>query len=402
MSLWNPKSISGKLTRMNVLVSGIALALAYVSFLFYDLYSLRQNLVNSLNTEATIVGENSVAALTFDDPQAAENTLIALRRSPHILSAVILRPDGKVFAQYRREKTYLPLDVTKLRINGANSYWYQGEDLFVQRSIVFDGRLVGAVVLEAETTDITSRARQFGLISACILFLSFLAAILATISTRRLITGPLTQLAGTAQVVSRDQNYSVRAETPRSGDEIASLVESFNGMLEQIEQRDAALEESRSVLERRVKERTAELSAANKELEAFSYSVAHDLRGPLQQITNIGFILQSRMAEADKRDDSMLVDKIFEGSKRMSQLIDDLLNLSRATSTPLRPRALNLTEMAEKIMCELRAGEPGPARGDQPAKERQRGCRRRSNVTGAREPAEECLEVHVKTGERTH
>lgn len=359
MSLWNPKSISGKLTRMNVLVSGIALALAYVSFLFYDLYSLRQNLVNSLNTEATIVGENSVAALTFDDPQAAENTLIALRRSPHILSAVILRPDGKVFAQYRREKTYLPLDVTKLRINGANSYWYQGEDLFVQRSIVFDGRLVGAVVLEAETTDITSRARQFGLISACILFLSFLAAILATISTRRLITGPLTQLAGTAQVVSRDQNYSVRAETPRSGDEIASLVESFNGMLEQIEQRDAALEESRSVLERRVKERTAELSAANKELEAFSYSVAHDLRGPLQQITNIGFILQSRMAEADKRDDSMLVDKIFEGSKRMSQLIDDLLNLSRATSTPLRPRALNLTEMAEKIMCELRAGEPG-------------------------------------------
>jgi len=358
MSFWNPKSISGKLTRMNVLVSGIALVLAYVSFLVYDLYSLRQNLINSLNTEAAIVGENSVTALTFDDPQAAENTLAALRRSPHIISAAIMQPDGRVFAQYRREKAYLPFDVSKLRDKETNNYWYEGENLFFQHPIVLDGRLLGAVVLEAETTDVASRARQFGLISACILFLSFLAAILATLSTRRLITGPLSQLAGTAQVVSRDQNYSVRAEMPRSSDEIAFLVESFNRMLEQIEQRDVALEESRSALERRVKERTAELSAANKELEAFSYSVAHDLRGPLQQITNIGFLLRSRLVGMDNRDDSRLLDKIFEGSTRMSQLIDDLLNLSRATSTPLQPRAVNLTEMAEKIVRELQAGEP--------------------------------------------
>jgi signal transduction histidine kinase len=296
--------------------------------------------------------------LTFDDPQAAENTLAALRRSPHILSAEITRQDGKVFAQFRREETYLPLDFSQFSGSGTNSYWYRGRNLFVQHPVVFEGRLLGTVVLEAETTDVANRVRQFGLISACILFLSFMAAILATSSIRNLITRPLSKLAGTAQVVSREQNYSVRAEIPRSGDEIAFLVESFNGMLEQIEQRDAALEESRSALERRVKERTAELSDANKELEAFSYSVAHDLRGPLQQITNIGFILQIRLAEADNHDSSMLVDKIFEGSKRMSKLIDDLLNLSRATSTSLHRRAINLTEIAEKIASELKAEEP--------------------------------------------
>ena len=358
MSLINPKSISGKLTRMNVLVSGIALVLAYVSFLFYDLYSLRQNLINSLNTEALIVGENSVTALTFDDPQAAENTLAALRRSPHILSAVIMRPDGKVFAQYRRAETYLPLDFSWPPGNGTSGYWYRGEDLFVRHPVAFEGKQLGTVVLEAETTDVTNRARQFGLISACILLLSFLAAILVTSSIRHLITRPLSQLAETAQVVSREQNYSVRAKMPQSGDEIAFLVESFNGMLEQIQQRDQALEESRSVLERRVEERTVALSAANKELEAFSYSVAHDLRGPLQQITNIGFLLHTRLAGADNHDDALLVDKIFDGSKRMSKLIDDLLNLSRATSTPLHRRAINLSEMAEKIASELKAEEP--------------------------------------------
>ena len=358
MSPWNPMSISGKLTRMNVLVSGIALVLAYVSFLVYDLYSLRQGLIDSLNTEAAIVGENTVTALTFDDPQAAENTLSALRRSPHILSAAVMLPDGKVFAQYRREATDLPLDISKLRNNGTSSYWYRGDDLFVQRPVAPDRRLLGTVVLEAETTDVASRARQFGLISACILFLSFLAAILATISTRHLITSPISKLAETALVVSREQNYSVRAEMPRSGDEIAFLVKTFNGMLEQIEQRDVALEESRTALEKRVQERTAELSAAIKELEAFSSSVAHDLRGPLQLITDIGFLLQIRLAETDNRDGSMLVEKIFEGSKRMSMLIDDLLNLSRATSVSLQRRAVNLTEMAEKIVSELKTAEP--------------------------------------------
>lgn len=359
MKFLNPNSIAGKLTRTNVLVSGIALVFTYLSFLVFDLVSVRQNLIYSLDTEAAIIGENSVTALTFDDPQAAQNTLAALRRSPHVISAAITRPDGSVFAQYHRGYSLTQAGDVPISLNRWSGSWYTGGNLFVQHQIHFEGKLIGTVAVQAENTELLQKTLQFGLISAFILVLCFLVAILATGSIRGLITEPLSELAETAQLVSREKNYSVRAKIPRSKDELAFLVASFNGMLDQIQQRDRALEESHAALEQRVRERTAELSAANKELEAFSYTVAHDLRGPLQQIVNISYMLKLRLAEANDAGDSDLVDKIFEGNRRMSQLIDDILNLSRATSTPLDRKTVDLSGMVTKIVDALRADNPG-------------------------------------------
>lgn len=359
MKLLNNRSISGKLTRMNLLVSGTALLLAYISFLGYDLYTLRQNMISSLDTEAAIVGANSITALMFDDRQAAEATLSALRASPHIRSAVILRPNGKVFAQYTRDgSTRLTFDST-LDPGQSDGSWSKGRDLVVARRIVFADQTIGAVYLRAETSDVAHRAQRFGLISACILLICFLVAIVATSTIRHLVTAPLTDLAKTAQIVSRDRDYSVRARIPPSSDELSFLVQSFNEMLEQIQERDRALEESRSALEQRVQERTAELSAANQELEAFSYSVAHDLRGPLQHISNITYLLQQTRGSENSPNDTMLIEKLFEGSRRMSTLIDDLLNLSRATSTPLRRTAVNLSDMVESVVGALRSENEG-------------------------------------------
>src|SRR5665213_2438580 len=358
MSLWNPRSISSKLTRMNLLVSGTALVLAYVSFLAYDLYTLRQNLIGSLNTEAAIVGANSVTALMFDDQQAAENTLSALRGSRHILAAAILSPDGKTFAQYARSDAAQRALDARLSSDEPNGYWSVGGDLLVGRKIIFADKTVGSVYLRAETSDLAHRAKQYGLISACILMLCFLVAILATSAIRNLVTGPLTDLAGTAQIVTRDRDYSVRARLPKSGDELSFLVQSFNEMLQQIQERDHALEESRTALQQRVQERTAELTAANRELEAFSYSVAHDLRGPLQHIGNITFLLEQTGTVSQSAEGAKLIAKLFEGSRRMSTLIDDLLNLSRATSTPLNRRAINLSGMVNAIVERLRSENP--------------------------------------------
>jgi hypothetical protein len=226
--LWNPRSIAGKLTRVNVLVSGTALLLAYVAFLGYDLYTLRADLIHSLATEAGIVGENCVTALLFDDQQAAENTLAALDHSPHIRWAIVVRADGSSFASYRRDPSIQPNLSKTLLAQQSHEYWSKGTDILLGSRIDFQGRNLGAVYLLASTGELARRAGQFGLLSALILLLCFGIAVAATATVRELVTGPLTNLAGTAQIVSKKRDYSVRAPIPSSSDELAFLVQSFN------------------------------------------------------------------------------------------------------------------------------------------------------------------------------
>jgi len=360
MSYWNNKSIAGKLTRMNLVVCGIALLLAYVSFLMYDLYSLRQALKSDLNTEAQIIGSNCVAPLLFDDPQAAQSTLAALRGSPHVLAAVVYTANQQPFASFSRNDSGGMNLSPRLDRGEVSGYWSHGDQqILFGRRIESQGQVVGSVYILAETTDLAYRVREFGILSAGILIICFLVALVATTTIRRLISSPLTALAQTAVVVSRERNYAIRAESPGGSDEISMLIASFNEMLEQIQHRDFALEESRRGLEQKVQERTSELQAANQELEAFSYSVAHDLRGPLQQITNLGFLLQTSAEVPRDGDCAKLAVKLMDGARRMSTLIDDLLNLSRAASSPLHYRHLDMTRMAQSILEPLLAEKDG-------------------------------------------
>jgi PAS domain S-box-containing protein len=114
-------------------------------------------------------------------------------------------------------------------------------------------------------------------------------------------------------------------------------------------------------LERRVFERTTELEAANKELEAFAYSVSHDLRAPLRSIDGFSKILL--VDYYDKLDDEGrdILTRVRRATQRMGQLIDDLLKLSRSTRTEMRREAMNLTALAAEVAKELVQAEPARA-----------------------------------------
>lgn len=111
-------------------------------------------------------------------------------------------------------------------------------------------------------------------------------------------------------------------------------------------------------LEERVAARTAELSAANRELESFSYSVSHDLRAPLRSIEGFGRLLELECAGQLDATGLDYVGRMCRAAKRMAQLIDDLLDLSRIERAEIKPAAVDLSVLAGEIVEELRQGAP--------------------------------------------
>lgn len=133
------------------------------------------------------------------------------------------------------------------------------------------------------------------------------------------------------------------------------------GALDQQERRQAAEERLRQLneeLEQRVAKRTWQLEAANKELEAFSYSVSHDLRAPLRSIDGFSEILEKRYAERLDDAGRDYLGRVRRASKRMGELIDDLLLLARVTRAELHKEPVDLSRMVQIMAREIQEAAP--------------------------------------------
>jgi GAF domain-containing protein len=111
-------------------------------------------------------------------------------------------------------------------------------------------------------------------------------------------------------------------------------------------------------LEERVRERTAQLEAANRELEAFSYSVSHDLRAPLRAIDGFSKILEAEYAGVLDEAGKGYLGRVREAARRMSTLTDDLLKLSRLTRSEIRRHPIDLSQLARQIAADFQAATP--------------------------------------------
>ena len=353
MPLRRTNSITRKLARMNLLVSGAALLLACAGFFTYDLYTFRAEVVRTLDVQAQIIGSNSVSALVFDDPHAAETTLSALQGAPHVVSAEIHKPDGSIFAIYRRNGSVVPFFLTPIPVGLHSIHGFRNGDVFLVRKLSFNGRDLGTISIISDLEAMKDRELDFAIIIAVVILVSLGTAMWISSLARRSIAQPIAQLSETARSISRDKNYSIRAEISGNHGEILSLVTTFNEMLEQIQTRDAALLNAHADLERRVQERTAQLRAANTELEAFSYSVSHDLRAPLRHVSGFSSMLQEEYGPVMDPGAQRYLQKIQDGTKRMGELIEDLMRMAQIGRKELMLTPTNMNSLLKSVLADV-------------------------------------------------
>jgi signal transduction histidine kinase len=348
-------SISKRLIWMNMLVSGAVLLLACAALMAYDLITFRETVVRNLSIQAGIIGTNSVSALVFNDPNSAQRTLAALKDAPSIVSAGIYSPDGQLFASYQRHGGSEMISLPPMPADQLQVSLFQNRRIELVRRIMFEGKAIGAVHIQSDLVEIASRLWRYGLIVGAVLLLGLCAAFLISGVSHRVISRPIERLADTARRVSLEKDYTLRASSTGTDDELTILITAFNEMLAQIQQHDQSLQEARDELETRVRERTTELKAANKDLEAFSYSVSHDLRAPLRHVVGFSGLLEERAGPQLDEQNRRYLRTIGAAATRMGRLIDDLLAFSRTGRAELTKRRVSLTALVREAQAEVTA-----------------------------------------------
>lgn len=354
MNLLRDLPIRQKLMLIALVTTGGALLLAGAALIYFDRVRFENEMASDLETLADIVAGNSTAALSFQDEEDATEVLQALHPQKHIIAAAIYDAGGRLFARYDpRGSGNIPPRP------GADSAEFREDALEVFRRIELRGERIGTVYLRSNLDELTDRFKAQAVTVGTVFLASGLAALLLSSGLQRLISRPILDLANTARAVSERQDYSIRAKK-RSSDELGRLVDAFNEMLVQIQERDTELLRAKEDLEERVRDRTRELERrneelhqSNKDLDDFAYIASHDLKEPLRGIHNFSsFLIEDYSEKLDDEGRSKL-ETLMRLTHRMETLIDSLLQFSRLGRVDLAIDQVDLNETVAEVLESL-------------------------------------------------
>lgn len=358
-------SISQKLTLIIVATSVIVLLLASVTFVAYSLVSFQRQLVRDTSVLARLIGLNTAAALTFNHTEEATETLSALNAESGIQLAYLLDRNGKLVAKYIRHDTR---ETPLTPIPVEQGHQFLGDYLHVYQTIESSGEPVGTIYIQANLNSIYNRLYRYIGIAGVVLVASTLIAILLSSQLRRIITEPILYLADVASHVSTHKNYAVRAVNPCT-DELGLLINRFNDMLEQIQERDLALQRAHDQLEERVRDRTAELrheiterrrteyelqiakdlaESASHAKSEFLANMSHEIRTPLNAIIGMTELTIEMEMPGEQRQ---FLEVIQSSSTVLLRVINDILDFSKieAGQMELETHSFNLRKMVEEV-----------------------------------------------------
>jgi signal transduction histidine kinase len=357
-------SIKAKLRSMIILTTAAALLLTSVAFVTYEIVSFKRSLVRNVSVTAKIIANNAGAAVAFRYAEPADGILSALRAEPDIVEAVIYDKVGKPFARYKLPNTKQELNQSPPHVS---RYQFKPGALIFYESIVHQNDVEGMLVLRSSLAPLYMRLSSYVGIVVVVMAASLLFAYMISSAMQRRIADPILALAQTAKTVSTENDYTLRARK-LSSDEVGQLTESFNQMLAQIQENREQLRAAHKQiqmhardLEKIVAERTARLHDTIGELEAFSYSVSHDMRAPLRAMSRYAEVLLEDAGGKLEGCERQYLERIVSNSKRLDALIQDALTYSRVCQAELELKPVELSPLINGIIEQYPALHPDKA-----------------------------------------
>jgi len=344
---------------------------AIVTLLVYFPAKLEQQQLSAIKQKAQSIS-NSAAfsispALFFDDTDAALEVLESVKQNRDLEYAVVTNTSGEVFAQYNigkaEQANFLQLE--------SGGFTRDESVMQIVQPVVHQDQVIGRFYLGlslSELKEAVAISRSVVLnVSLAVFFIGVTAALVFSV----LITRRLSRMVQTTEVISRG-DLSHRAEVA-SRDEVGQLARSFNRMVDSLEAAYSELEKANQQLEARVEERTKELkkqrdllmerteelSALNKELKAFNFSVSHNLRNPMLRIDGFCRLMLDSYSENLDEQGVHYLTRIRVASQSVIQLIKDMLQLSQTAIGELDRETVDLSLLARDVARKLKKKRPG-------------------------------------------
>ena len=320
----NRQALSTKLKWTYLVTSGGVMFLSTLFLIGIQLYFFTAALIRQTQSQATMVGENLTAAMAFADADAAGDILSALRLAPDVQSAVAYDAKGKAFVSFTRDSDTPPA----ARDPRARDTVLDYRGIKVTRRIQVGNRQLGTLVVQSSVTSVYQQLALYLALALPVMLALLSLSYFALSRLQRFFTAPILALSAVSEQISRQGDYSLRAEVPAAAD-IGLLAHTFNGMLDRIQKRERELE--------------AEINE-RKRIEVKLDRLAH--YDPVTQLNNRHFFnerLEAVLARARKFDERTILMFIdLDNFKTVNDTLghdigDELLRLvSRRLSETLR------------------------------------------------------------------